>query len=333
MPKRNIVYSLKLSGLVLVLITIIYIVLPNQQESNNKLILSTIELRVKLINQLTIKDAEQVYAEIKNIYSASEFKTQYNALYIFGQELYSSKGLQGIKVCDESYGFACLHGAFSIAVKDNQEQTIDKLNQICLQKYNDNYSPCQHGIGMAIYQQYGKNDIEQALSLCEKMQTNPLLGCSSGVFTEHNFPKSTQLFEQFTFRPLGENIYGPCQDITSKFRRSCYYELGNLWMTSFGVTSDIYKSICSDIKNGEEKKACLKGLGRSESRFSYYQIPQTQYFCRNLDDEQRTLSCLSGAVWGFLSQKEFHNSAYSLCDQIANKNICLSEGDLRNEKW
>lgn len=257
------------------------------------------QVNIKVWKQKILQLGENLaYQKLKQQYVTQGYQKSHQMAHIFGEALYLAKGLPGFTVCDETFSYGCYHGFFTSAVSSEGEGVINKLNALCLAKFGAPATPCQHGIGHGLYEYFGSEKINQALEKCHAIQTKLLLGCSSGVFMEYNFPIAESLV--LIPRKLDSNVYAPCNVITNDFKESCYYELPSLWIANKIPFTTIVQ-LCDQIE-GKYQDYCRKGSGLAASKLANYDKEIALSLCKEYAFESETDICLAGIYWGALNQ-------------------------------
>lgn len=250
-------------------------------------------------------------------------RRQHFAAHVMGTILYEKLGLSGIVVCDDAFAFGCYHGFSSYAIAERGERAIDQLTEICISEFGP-ISGCQHGIGHGILEYAGYDDLPGALRMCESLvyQPTPLIGCTSGVFMEYFTPLSggspVQL-EHYRFDPQAP--YVPCPNVADRFKRSCYFELGQALRQTEG--SD-YFSVCGKL-SGKERQACFLGVGTDLARIPDPHDVLTR--CRTLSPEDE-LYCRAGAAWGYASENLERSWFMCMYEDYEKKTACVRAADI-----
>lgn len=177
------------------------------------------EIRVTMEKNIEDMGGREAYQTFKQQYENVPFDAQHSASHLFGESLFHSLGLPGISVCDSDFSFGCYHGFFTKAVSEQGLVVVSDLDVACTAVTDaQSISACQHGIGHGILEYVGPLHLSRALEACTNThQSNPLVGCTSGVFMEYNVPLSVSENGVFstTARPL-ENPnepYHPCTEV------------------------------------------------------------------------------------------------------------------------
>lgn len=281
---------------------------------------------------------ERAYQELKTIYAAETFGAQHRAAHLFGELLYEKTGVAGFATCDESFSFGCFHSFLTAAVAREGIGIVNKLDAACVEKFGTLGTGCQHGIGHGILEYLGhaSENLVRALDACaQTTQIRKLLGCSSGVFMEYNFPTVIAQGEASaktrTFQP--DNPSTPCNTVVPKqFRESCYYELAAWWQRA---TDDIGRlgQWCYAVAAAADREACFLGIGNSVTFSENYRLADTLARCAQMPDAEGILLCRAGAAWALFAEPQKRNLAAAPCEvpDAQDQKRCLIKANLAAE--
>lgn len=271
--------------------------------------------------------AEHAYKEFIQKNNTAPLGRQHFAAHVFGGELFLARGVDGISVCNSSFGFGCYHGLFARAISQGGIEIITALDTKCTEVYGPLGLGCQHGIGHGVVEYVGYDHIAEALELCRThtSQPTPLLGCTSGVFMDFFSPLQETKDGLFpTSRTLSSSTpYEPCTDVASTFQASCYFELGQ-WLLS---TQKPAITVCDSL-SGDSRQYCFLGIGTATAHTEKYQVPEILTICGSLP-ENDALSCRAGAAWAFYSVPEQREHTNKLCayEAIEQTRSCMMKAD------
>lgn len=275
--------------------------------------------------------AAAAYGEFKQAYRARHFSDQHIAAHILGELIYEAEGIEGVAVCDGSFSFGCYHSFFARAVAEEGTGVLTDLDQACIAAHGVFGVGCQHGIGHGLVEYLGTDRIVEALEFCGALRwQEPLLGCQSGVFMEYNFPLVIGKTASITRRPYDpDRIYEPCLSVPERFRKACYYEIGQWWAKWNDVKA--IGAICSGVGNREERETCFFGIGNVVAPSNDYDVKRTLQACDAMPDKESELWCRAGASWSFFALLEHRDSASKLCegfDDSVERSACAEAADL-----
>lgn len=290
------------------------------------------------LGQLAESPAADVYTSFLADNRGAPIGVQHVRAHVIGEALFDTLGIKGIAICDSSFGFGCFHGLFTIGFASEGESFVEEADAFCVEKYGILGTGCQHGIGHGIVEYVGRKNLAGALSLCERTsQPTPLLGCTSGVFMEHNTPFTViPGVEPLPPYPYSEkHPYSRCEEIPEKYKESCYYELGGWWEVVLSGDKKKMGENCNAIEDKVYREACALGVGNITGPTMNYSTERSADVCDMLPERIRTL-CYAGAAWSMYANPEFMYRADSLCNRLSekvNRNKCMSLYNLADQKY
>lgn len=184
----------------------------------------------------------------------------------------------------------------------------------------------------------GPKKIVESLNSCKRVQELPLLGCTSGVFMEYNFPtvEGASADPKFQTRQLSDATrYSPCDTIPTIFKESCYFELSKWWNASAQKQYLNMQEWCLGAPDAEYRESCIMGIGTTmvEAGWNTKEVSAT---CARMSDSRSTMLCLSGASWGFFQDPKTRDLASDLCQNAYSTLVeeCKTKAALTNyPKW
>lgn len=265
--------------------------------------------------------ASEAYALFREEYEqASDFSPKHFAAHEFGEALYETEGIEGIGVCDSSFGFGCFHSFFGRAIAEGGLSAAQELDAACIHLFGIGGQGCQHGIGHGLVEYLGHKRIPEALAVCASLEWEyELFGCPSGVFMEYNFPT---LIDEQGARPgvralrAGENYFSPCDEVAPRFRKQCLLSQVEWWQRGVRLDYQEMAHLCSSLEDAEDNKICFLGIGNSAAPALLFQKDQVRGACRQMPSEVTTTQCLSGAAWAFWDEGTFRDQADLLCADL-----------------
>lgn len=266
----------------------------------------------------TIKEmgAEGAYASFKEQSPLSKTLTEHSQAHAFGEALYETEGLSGLKICDTTFDFGCYHSFFGVAVNKEGIESLPQLSASCSEKYAevDKNLPCQHGIGhgLLVYTDYPH--ILQALTLCETISESLLGGCTSGVFMEYNFHTIDESKGEGFFREKGDDLYAPCNTLPARFQPSCYFEQVQWWQATFKGDFKYIGELCGVFEESSENfLACYNGIGNYVAAQAHNDISKIVELCSLMDTQEKRSRCHEGASWLVRSAPGMEGKVEELC--------------------
>lgn len=273
------------------------------------------------------KDPDRAYKELRQKLSKKDISTQHNSAHKFGEDLFITKGLAGIHVCDEAFSYACYHGFFSKAVAKNGLTITYKLDNECQQLTNR--GRCQHGIGHGILEYFGSDDrIVDALNECGKLKKiSEYAGCNGGVYMEYNFRTARARGKSGPRILTKNNTHVPCSFLPQQFLKSCYFYQPQWWNEVFDSDYKTIGQLCAGLKNKELQIACFEGAGNIIGPSRDFKLRKSLEKCQEILSEEGQLYCTIGLARIFATGGNLKEKAEEICSGLApmGRNWCFKE--------
>lgn len=259
---------------------------------------------------------------------------QHVSAHIFGALLYEKVGAEGIGTCDADFAFGCYHSFFGRAIADKGQAVVTPLDQACIKKFGPLGTGCQHGIGHGLMEYYGTK-LDLALTGCLVTQRISLLGCSSGVFMEYNFPTITgNETANTSLRKLDPTQpYNPCPNVAAKFQKSCYYELPQWWYQVYEGDDRVMGRLCQDIGDSTHRENCFRGLGNTIGPRTKFDLDKGLQICQLMPSRDGQTLCLAGLSWSWFAEPAKRPVSTRPCQNLPpdDSRLCLDKADLVKE--
>lgn len=286
--------------------------------------------------RIRLTEADEVLEEFKKENNLRPFSERHSQAHRFGETLYETIGIDGVTICDNSYGFGCYHGFFGRALSEKGFSILIDLDKACIDKFGVGGQGCQHGIGHGLLEYVGYKNVNKALEECAKLEwKKPLLGCQGGVFMEYHFPITVKGEKIVTAIKNVEkdNPYDPCSSVPKKFRISCIFSLGEWWKRSNQMSYKEIGELCSNSLTPEEINICYKGTGYgiAVANVSDLNIKSDIEDCNKISggNKNSNIYCRSGIFWALWNVEEHKKFAPETCQGLGEDiDICLKEGNI-----
>lgn len=269
--------------------------------------------------------AQKAYETFKDHYKDSF--NSHNSLHIFSGLMYKKAGTESVVVCDDSFQFGCYHGFFTAALVSEGEGVINKLDQVCVDKFGPGLPGCQHGIGHGLIEYLGPQKLSNALDLCSSLTwKGKIYGCVSGVFMEFNMPflidgdKAVPSVRDFN----EEAPYYPCNVVDSRYQSSCYYELGHYYNAFDKGDYKRFGKLCLGVEDLSLRKYCFLGLGHYAPQALNNDINRIIEVCSDMPSYEYEAYCKMGAVQSLFV--DHRDQVPVVCEGLAgeDKDLCNS---------
>lgn len=283
--------------------------------------------RKELGSSISKKGALATYNEMKRSLLQADSLRQHSVAHIFGELLYRKEGVEGIVVCDDSFGFGCYHSFMGSAVAQEGEGIIKRLDDTCVAKFGPMGLGCPHGIGHGLGEYFGPEHIDKQLAACSTLSwKGRYFGCRGGVFMEYNTPLSKNGQETTTIaRPFdATKPYGVCDDVQKKDQPACFLELTGWWERVLEKDYSRIGTLCAHATR-DNRESCFLGVGYAAVQSNGYDIGKTKEICEMMPTSEGQLLCKAGASWSFFANPKQRQKALALCE---GSSICEQKSDL-----
>lgn len=276
-------------------------------------------------------DPKAAYREFVSYNASANPTSQHFNAHLIGELLYEDLGIDGIALCDASFGFGCYHGFFGRAISEGGEARVKELDRACVDAFGPYGAGCQHGIGHGVLEYVGYGNLADALKLCgETTSFSPLLGCTSGVFMEYNSPLvgAAESLSSGNRAIDPARPYEPCDAVEAKYRPVCYQQLG-AWVAPFApFSTNSVQKLCGGL-SGENRTNCFVGAGEAYAFAGQYDRTTTLGYCAAFAAPDE-LDCRAGLWWSFYADPTYRTRGADLCDypDPSQAALCKRLGDL-----
>jgi len=287
---------------------------------------------------------EPAYRYFNSSYQKYDSALVHTLAHYVGEQIYKREGINGIKICDDSYTFGCFHGlfAYAFATDQNTDTAIIAAANICKQYETESMAKiggCIHGLGHGIMgtNNYDLTGLKKSLLDCDLLSAQNLSSeCYRGVFMEYNRRKPNFAYKKGEeirkFDP--EKPFEPCSGIPMQYQDQCYIEQVPWWMTSISTSNGLQENrikkiveYCGLLEHTGNKIACFEGIGLAipigrEKPYSDYGS-----VCAISNKSAESL-CLKGIIHRLLIEN--YPNPDELCGFIANSDLrqnCLDDSN------
>ncbi len=313
--------AVQLGSILVIVIFLIAWYLPQDKQPVYRATLDDVPaFRAEIEQSIASLGPTKAYAAFKTSYQQAKPSVRHTAAHLFGESLYSSQKLEGVRTCDAEMNFGCYHGFFTKAVTNEGLDVISLLDNEC--GATSRASACQHGIGHGILEYIGHTRLTEALAACAHTnQPNPLAGCTSGVFMEYNVPAVTDErgVASVEARPLidPEDPYAPCFSIDPGVAASCFHELPQWWKQVYHGDFKRMSGFCARIPDLTDREACFSGIGKIVGSSTNYSVEDTKKLCATLGGREEESTCLLEAAGSFVADAGDYSGAALLCASVS----------------
>ncbi len=281
---------------------------------------------VEKVESLFLQNSpEEAYKKMVEQFSLASNFVSHLAAHVFGEKLFEITSENGILTCSEAFGFGCFHGFIARAVAEGGEESAVEADKKCVDKYGVMGLGCPHGIGHGLGEYFGFKRLNEQLAICRKLTwTGEILGCSGGVFMEHNLPSKEENRADTFFESKKMDRFYPCSEIAD-YLSSCYFELPQKWESYLEKKAEEVGSWCSEITNKEHSKFCFMGVGYAKAVISR-NAEWARVECDKVSTrEEDVATCYSGVAWSLFSDPVTRDYVPEFCGKLKgeHRDICL----------
>lgn len=272
------------------------------------------------------KEPKAVQELLLELYADAEGGEQHMAFHYFGEKLYEVKGVDGLPLCEQWYGFGCYHGFLLDAVDTQGYEVVPFLDEACYQMGRTmDTETCQHGIGHGLLEFSGRNPLK-AVAACDLVDdVYSKLGCASGVFMEYFAPTmSNQRTLQSQMPPYDEkNPLDVCSELTGIVQATCLFEIHSWWEDGVHLPPTTVEALCNSVADQEAREFCLIGYGNFKGPYVSNAAPFCDEF---VVPESRTL-CRAGILWAAEHHNDSPNPTAACTDlEEGYRDMCFEKG-------
>lgn len=270
---------------------------------------------------------ETVQKKIREKYKDEPYDAQHMSLHYFGEMLYELKGVSGLSLCEDWYGFGCYHGFLLVAIEYEGYEIVPDLDSACIERHGHTMETetCQHGIGHGLTEASARNPLK-AIEACDLVaDVYPKLGCASGVFMEYFAPTESDKRTQAWMRPPfdKDNPLNVCSEFTGLSLATCLFEIQSWWQDVGKLTPQNVEALCNSVDDQEAREFCLIGYGNLKGPYVLQALP----YCDALTDPESNALCRAGVLW---SAEHHYDSPEPMnaCSNLSKEysDLCFKKG-------
>lgn len=245
--------------------------------------------------------------------------------HIIGNTLYRKFGLNGIKTCDTSFAFGCMHGVTEAMLLKEGVEKIKSIEEQCIFFFPPNetqdYTGCIHGMGHGLYSFQG-GDLKEALADCDIISEPYRQYCYDGVFMENSFTPEGRMFDN-------KNPWKFCSDLNERYHRNCARYQSQVFLGALGGLSQIETvgKNCSLGPSTLTQETCYESLGYYTAQTHLGKVSDIWKSCEGMPNKKGVEICVTGAAKETIFQKytDWENGANELCKKLGEpgKGECL----------
>lgn len=220
--------------------------------------------------------------------------------HIAGNELYRVYGMEGMRICDDSFAYGCRHGVSEAFLTSEGPERVVEVATQCTNKYEEAGSGdidtgCIHGIGhgLATWENY---NLKAALSWCDGLEERMRVYCYDGVFMETFEDRETGAIDATT--PWDE-----CADVPEAAWQQCARYTSLLFARIYPDDIATVAELCDRAPLQSMRETCALSIGFRESQTAHGAFDAIQVSCDRIDILYAREWCIMGAARESLFQK------------------------------
>lgn len=235
--------------------------------------------------------------------------------HIVGHATFEKFGLDGLKICDESFAFGCFHGVTEKMLLKEGLKNIKYIEEKCLQIFppnqSHNYTSCIHGTGHGVYSFEGGN-VKKSLSNCDLISKPHQQYCYDGVFMENVSAEIIKKFDE-------KNPWEFCVNLNEKYHHNCARYQSEVFIRESGFDNvGLTGKYCESTTSRVLKETCLESLGYYVAQQTTGELKKIIQTCGKISSKDGASICIMGGAIETTFQKYagFKNTSPKLCKEL-----------------
>jgi hypothetical protein len=294
-------------------------------------------------NRIVTKGGKRAYKEFSDIVykKVTRVGSQHTSAHVFGGALYAVEGIGGIAACGSDFSYGCFHEFIGRAVNELGIDTVESLNETCLEVLGSEAPFCQHGVGHGIQSFFGyeREDLDRALEVCDGLQLNdPIGGCAGGIYMEYNF--QTMLADDAKVRK-SNNLFTPCSELPDRYRLACSFwqpqwwwkylydnESASEYLTQMGL-------YCNQMTPNKQKliEACFSGIGNIAAARGDFKPTEIKRMCSASSNNNRLSSLCHAFAANRITRERGLEAGLSTCSNLKGEDRTFCEVFATNQQY
>jgi len=274
--------------------------------------------QVKIIKSVSKENPQNAWNFLKQVFivDGQVVGNAHELGHLVGNEAYDKLGFEGVKICDESFAYACYHGVTEKMLITEGSEAIKKIENSCLRMFppqkTQNYTGCIHGAGHGLYGWSGA-DVNKALLLCDTFEKTLRPYCYDGVFMENASFGKTAIDEKDPWKF--------CTNFHQKYQINCARYQVQQFFRIFGKNLDLINKNCSKALDPELKTICLDGLGYNVAQTTQGDYDEIVSLCQKIKDKMGVERCFMGAARETVFQQysDWDRVSLRICQMLSTK--------------
>lgn len=284
--------------------------------------------QMDIVKSLANEDPARAWNYLKEgfIVNGEVLGNAHEFAHIIGNKSYEKFGIEGVKVCDDTFAFGCFHGVTEAMLLKEGLGSVRSVELECLRLFppekSQNYTGCIHGSGHGLYS-WEKGNLKRALLDCDIISQPYRQYCYDGVFMENsNFPES-KIFDQ-------KNPWKFCTDLDMRYHRNCARYQSHIFLNMPEMNKNL-QSVGGNCQKGPStllKETCYESLGYYVAQTNLGKVETIWNSCKMMPTPDGVAICIIGASKENIFQQYagFEKSSTELCRKLdePRKSECIN---------
>lgn len=246
--------------------------------------------------------------------------------HIIGNTSYEKFGLDGIKICDDTFAFGCFHGVTEQMLLKEGTKRIKDIEVGCLKLFppdiSQGYTGCIHGTGHGVFTLENGN-LNKSLQDCDNISETYKSYCYDGVFMENSTQPESRVVDV-------NNPWKLCANLDEHYHRNCARYQSQIFLDKFGTPNSVsvVGENCGKAPSLLMKETCYESLGYYIAQTSLGKIEDIWNTCSSIANSDGKAICTTGSAIESVFQRygDFSKSAHELCNRLVDprKSLCLN---------
>ncbi|MBA3733147.1 hypothetical protein H0W91_02095 [Patescibacteria group bacterium] len=284
--------------------------------------------QLETIKKLSALDPAKAWDYIKKsfIINGQVVGNAHEMAHIVGHNAYAKFGLDGVKICDDSFAFGCFHGVTEAMLLKEGVKSISRIEQGCLDRFppksSSDYTGCIHGTGHGVYSLEGA-DISKALEDCDIITEPYRQYCYDGVFMENSSSPSSRVFDP-------KDPWKFCTDLDVRYHRNCARYQSQIFLGKMGHSNplDEVGGLCTKGPSILLRQTCYQSLGFYVTQGALGAKNKILQNCAQMPTLEGKEICSTGAAIESVFQKYegYVETSHAICNTLTmlKKTECLA---------
>ena len=270
---------------------------------------------LKTIKALAENDPAKAWSYLKENFVVNDrvIGNAHEFAHIVGNKAYAKFGLDGIKICDQTFAYGCFHGVTEAMLLKEGLKNVKSIEDQCLEEFppskSQGFTGCIHGTGHGIYTWEG-SDVKKSLTDCDILTEGNRQYCYDGVFMENSENQKFEASDPWKF----------CSDLDKRYYLNCARYQSIVFFGTGGSKNSlqIVGQYCFKGPSDILKNTCYESLGFYVAQSSLGDSNEIWKDCQTMPDNNGLSLCTLGAAKETIFQKygDWKTASNKLCQKL-----------------